>query len=398
MIDTDIACIEDCLNDLYPNDSVSLVDLLGFLNLVSSISGVPIRFHKLGQIETRLGSRVTIEFLSALIEYCFNQPENSVYSISPFGTVGAVPVILDREYLGTVVVYPQAEDISVPVNIRSIAKHNRTLDVIRLIKFVISGKRLVNDQLVELPENENQIGIVRVDYYNHLNEQREEKKCHATQDYENEVIQSIRTGDASRLATTLKFGYCGGIGLMVDNKEDEVRQAKNMIIAASVLASRAAVDGGMGYEEAMTLSDTYVQKAERLNELNSILPLSSQMLMDFTRNVALIKPNRNLSRPIKKAIQYLTKNLNRVVTIQEVAQYIGYSRTHLSRLFRTELGCGFLEYVHKIKIDEAIDLLRYSEMSIGDITAALAFSTKSHFIKIFKDHIGQTPSEYRNHS
>lgn len=66
---------------------------------------------------------------------------------------------------------------------------------------------------------------------------------------------------------------------------DSLRQQKNLIICTATLVTRAAIRGGLNPEQAFTLSDLYIQKAELMTDLLSLTRLNAQMVLDFTKRV-----------------------------------------------------------------------------------------------------------------
>ena len=81
--------------------------------------------------------------------------------------------------------------------------------------------------------------------------------------------------------------------------------------------------------------------------------------------------------------------------MQDVVDYLNLSLPYFSRLFKSELGVTFSEYVTIKKVEVAADMIRYSGSSICEISNILNFSTQSYFIKVFKKYTGTTPNEYK---
>ncbi|MBQ1609260.1 MAG: helix-turn-helix domain-containing protein, partial [Lachnospiraceae bacterium] len=64
-------------------------------------------------------------------------------------------------------------------------------------------------------------------------------------------------------------------------------------------------------------------------------------------------------------------------------------------LFKSELGESASDYIRRLKIDKAKNLLRFSEFTMVEISSYLSFSSQSHFIKVFSEECGMTPKKYR---
>ena len=59
------------------------------------------------------------------------------------------------------------------------------------------------------------------------------------------------------------------------------------------------------------------------------------------------------------------------------------------------MNCNFRSYLNNIRVEKAKELLISSDLSIADIGNQVGFSDQSYFNKIFKEHEGMTPGQYR---
>lgn len=82
--------------------------------------------------------------------------------------------------------------------------------------------------------------------------------------------------------------------------------------------------------------------------------------------------------------------------VADVVAHSNYCKTHLSRLFRKEMGKSIGEYLQEVKINNARDILINSEMSLCEICDLIGHSSLSHFSNIFKKYYGMAPGQYRS--
>lgn len=80
-----------------------------------------------------------------------------------------------------------------------------------------------------------------------------------------------------------------------------------------------------------------------------------------------------------------------------MAKVCHISQSYFSRLFSKEMGQSFSNYISKLKIKWAKDILEESDMSISQISDELGFNEPGYFIKIFKKYERVTPSLYRKY-
>ena len=83
---------------------------------------------------------------------------------------------------------------------------------------------------------------------------------------------------------------------------------------------------------------------------------------------------------------------------RSIAAAMYMSRSRLSTRFKEETGENLSDYIMREKVEEAKQLLTYTDKSIAAISAYLAFSSQSHFTRQFKNITGRTPGEYRERS
>ncbi|MBB6732433.1 response regulator transcription factor [Cohnella zeiphila] len=98
---------------------------------------------------------------------------------------------------------------------------------------------------------------------------------------------------------------------------------------------------------------------------------------------------------VREACKFVSLNLGRRISLEEVADHLHLNASYFSRLFKKELGVTFIEYVTRLKMERAKELLDQTSCSVGEICEQLGYDNQSYFIKTFKAHAGVTPMEYR---
>ena len=98
---------------------------------------------------------------------------------------------------------------------------------------------------------------------------------------------------------------------------------------------------------------------------------------------------------VEKAQTYIGTNYSYPVTVEDVAAYVGISRSHLFRSFQTYLGKSPKEYLSEYRIRQACHLLKETELSVSAIAYSVGFENNLYFSKAFKKIKKISPSEYR---
>lgn len=99
-------------------------------------------------------------------------------------------------------------------------------------------------------------------------------------------------------------------------------------------------------------------------------------------------------RVVANIKEYIQENVNKRLTLNEVASAFSFSTNYLSQLFAKYSDCGFVETVTEAKIAAAKQLMSNSEMKIYEIAESLGYESAFYFSKVFKKLTGQSPREY----
>ncbi|RXZ82054.1 response regulator [Paenibacillaceae bacterium] len=98
---------------------------------------------------------------------------------------------------------------------------------------------------------------------------------------------------------------------------------------------------------------------------------------------------------ITKTIAYIGENLNRSLTLTQVASYVHMNPNYFSELFKRETGKNYLEFVTEARIEWAIKELRETPAKVSEIAKRVGYEDMKHFTRLFKRYTGETPSFFR---
>jgi len=102
--------------------------------------------------------------------------------------------------------------------------------------------------------------------------------------------------------------------------------------------------------------------------------------------------SKNL-KMVKDAMKYMKNHFCEPLSLDEIAEKIGYSKYHFCRSFKEITGSTVVTYLNDLKINFAFSQLKNTDASISDIAAECGFSDISYFTKTFKKHLGILPSK-----
>ncbi len=175
-----------------------------------------------------------------------------------------------------------------------------------------------------------------------------------------------------------------------------IRQVKNVTIVHTALCTRAAIRGGLSPEIAYTLSDHYINSIEACRVMSDIAEVNDAMQDDFVHRVHRCRTEGGVSPQIQKCCDYIQLNLSRTIPMDELANWAGYSKSHLGKKFRAETGQTIKEYTMTCRIERAKQMLISSKDSVQEICEYLGFGSQSYFGEQFRKATGMTPMEYRS--
>lgn len=92
---------------------------------------------------------------------------------------------------------------------------------------------------------------------------------------------------------------------------------------------------------------------------------------------------------------YLYEHYNEDVTREELARAVYLNPDYMSRLFRKKEGCSIIDYLIKIRVQRAAELLENTDIPIQDVSMEVGYDNFAYFSRLFKKEMGVSPREYR---
>lgn len=140
------------------------------------------------------------------------------------------------------------------------------------------------------------------------------------------------------------------------------------------------------------LKKQYYDQLSRLETVEESRVWFKQSFEALVRHIAgMYNSDRN---SIVKATNYIRQFYDREISLQFISGFVHLSKNYFANLFKKEVGESFLEYLTRIRIDNAKELLR-QEMKTGDVGSLVGIPDPKYFSKVFKKITGLSPSEYR---
>ena len=150
----------------------------------------------------------------------------------------------------------------------------------------------------------------------------------------------------------------------------------------------------------------YLLKPCDINDLLAVMDMAIQKLdreCDFKGNTKENKPERKRENvknfdeqtTIKYLREYVENNYTFDISMQEVAEDMGYSDAYFSKLFKQYFNQNFTAYLTEYRIKKAKELLTDTNNRTKDISRMVGYEDSNYFAKIFKRIVGEIPSKFR---
>ncbi|HZV34706.1 MAG TPA: helix-turn-helix domain-containing protein, partial [Verrucomicrobiae bacterium] len=133
---------------------------------------------------------------------------------------------------------------------------------------------------------------------------------------------------------------------------------------------------------------------KKLDSMTHLLSVFADHLAMKGNQIALQKVNAE-PPVITKARHYIEEHHTDEISLGQVAAAVHTSTFYFCKMFKRITGINFTEYVSRVRAEKAKNLLLNPNLRISEIAYAVGFQSLTHFNRIFKKIVGQSPTEYR---
>lgn len=136
-----------------------------------------------------------------------------------------------------------------------------------------------------------------------------------------------------------------------------------------------------------------IKRQETADEMSAqICGFYSDIMAELKKQNKL--EQRGYSKYTNQAVRYLNTNYKEAGSLKELADQMGIHYAYLSKIFKQDTGVNFGEYLNRIRIEKAKEMIRQGECRIKEISAEVGFNQYNYFFRVFKQIEGCTPAEF----
>lgn len=110
----------------------------------------------------------------------------------------------------------------------------------------------------------------------------------------------------------------------------------------------------------------------------------------------IFKTNEKYEQALLSTLLYIQTHLEQDLSLEVLAERVGFSAFHFHRIFREIIGEAVKEYIRRLRIERGAYRLKISEQTILQIALEAGFKTHESFTRAFERQFGMTPSEFRS--
>ena len=209
------------------------------------------------------------------------------------------------------------------------------------------------------------------------------------------LFRLIKNGETEQLRQSLdlaldRYDYRQRI------TKDERKQLEYMAVSLVNTFMIAAIEGGVYPPEANWAADRALRRLLYIKKPAEISPIVSEVALELCDMVRATKENDTGNTHVEQAKHFMLTHITQDIAVAAIANHVGLSTSHLSRLFKARTGQTLHAYLTAERLRMAERLLLTTDDEIRGIAVLLRFCDQSHFTQAFRKRYGMTPAAYRN--
>ncbi|GIP25000.1 DNA-binding response regulator [Paenibacillus sp. J23TS9] len=209
---------------------------------------------------------------------------------------------------------------------------------------------------------------------------------HSRRDWDRQLASVVKTGSVQEVHQLIHE-------FVADLKESMVPLDSCLLHIQKVILSLMNTTQELGLEGSRQIHLTDVYKYKTLDEIEVWLEETVSSVMTS------IADNRNhyTLTQIRKAVEYIeTHYAEEKMSLQDLCRHVLMSTSYFSLVFKQHTGETFVEYLTRIRMEKAKEMLQHTTMKFYEIAGKVGYGDPNYFSILFKKHAGMTPREYRD--
>lgn len=202
------------------------------------------------------------------------------------------------------------------------------------------------------------------------------------------IIQLIETADEESLKQALNVFFHKlekKIGLTIMDMNNIITELMVMVLSCSYRNKLDEEEAGYS---------TYFSELKRLDSLVEIQNWCIRKIV-YIAQIVQSKKHQHVSKVVLQAKNYIDKHYKQEMSLIDISKEVSISPQYFSKIFKEEIGLSFVEYVRKIRMDIAKEMLRTKRYSVKEICYEIGYHDPNYFSRLFKKLVGVSPTDFK---
>ena len=180
---------------------------------------------------------------------------------------------------------------------------------------------------------------------------------------------------------------------MVQHYAEDMNNIRLKVLEYIIWGERLAFDSG-AINYGFSYRRDYLDLAMSMTTYEELRKWFQEKMVNICRAIRDQKEDQSNSA-VKKAMVYIQENYSKDISLDDVSGQVNISPYYFSKIFKEETGENFIEYLTRVRIDKAKELLVDENVSVKEAGIKSGYSDPNYFSRIFKKQMDMTPSEYK---
>ncbi|MCD8218283.1 MAG: helix-turn-helix transcriptional regulator [Clostridiales bacterium] len=201
---------------------------------------------------------------------------------------------------------------------------------------------------------------------------------------ESEHMEWISNGEVEKC----KASFCNDFTKLIMQggiyANSVLKHVEYAAVMQCVIYTNAAINGGVSARTAWAIREFFLRKIDKAVSINEYYSICYELLITCVEMVKELKvtPVKNIY--VKKAKAIITSNLEKTVSVSQVAKQLGITSDYLCRVFKSNEGITVKQYLSEQRLKTAARLLQSTDYPVIEICQLCGFSSQGYFAKLFK--------------
>ncbi|HEY4543444.1 MAG TPA: AraC family transcriptional regulator [Tissierellaceae bacterium] len=212
--------------------------------------------------------------------------------------------------------------------------------------------------------------------------------------YENKLLYSFNKADFDYLIDTYDDLFNSSLNFF-RTKKRTLRMIKNYYITINASIYTILYEKPVCKINLYKKRNTFTNEIESCEDIKDLYTTCKDMIIYYSqvKDISI----ESCSHPvITDTVKYIHDNLDKDLTLENVANEVHVSKNYLSLLFSKFVGLSFSDYINKLRIEKAKTLLKNGNLNLIDVALECGFNSQSYFCSVFKKFEKISPKKYQH--